>query len=85
MSKKKESLELNEERAVIFIPENAVKITLCCDIYHNGEIKTVSKTMDMKNIQAALKDAEENYFDPDARFVITDKGREHLNSIMERE
>lgn len=80
MSIEKE-IELTEKPAVIYLPENAIELYIEVKIYENGELQKVHRTVSMKELCDAFKDADENYFDPDATYHITEKGKEYLNSL----
>ena len=76
---KVEEVELKEKRAMVYLPENSVDITITCKIYEDGKLITVEKCLRLSDIQAAFKDAEENYIGPDDKFQITEAGLEWLN------
>ena len=73
-----DGIELTEDRAMLYVPHNALEGTLVFKIYYNGEIKTVQKTINQDELREAVRKAEEGYIDEDDRFVLTDKGREYL-------
>ena len=75
---KGEEVELQEHRAMVYIPENAVSVTLNAKIFQNGKLMDVSKEMSMQEIQTAFRKADEGYIDDDDVFVLTDKGRQYL-------
>ena len=77
------TIELDEEFAVITLPPNAVEAEINVKVFQDGEIIKVYKMMDMQDLKTAFRKAEEGYIDEDARFVLTDKGREWLDSLME--
>ena len=78
-----EIVELDNQWAIIEIPENCVELTLQCKVVINGELQTVMRTMDMKDIREAFdeyKDAEEcGYIPPNAIFTLTEKGKDYAN------
>ena len=76
----KEWLEVEEHRAMIYVPEDAVELTINAKIYRKGEICDVMKTMNMAEIREAFKKADEGYIDEDDIFCLTEKGREYLDS-----
>lgn len=67
-------MELPEVRSMLYIPEKAVEITLTAKVYHNGELISFSKTLDLQEIRRAIADAENNYFEDDDVFCLTEKG-----------
>lgn len=81
--KKEEYIELTETRAMIYIPENSVEITLTAKVYENGAITECSKKLDMVDCIKAIEDAEKYYMEDDDIFELTDKGRAYLESLKE--
>ena len=71
-------IELNEKRAMIYLPENAVDITINCKVYEDGNIVEVSKQLKLSEIQSAFMDAEQNYIEDDDVFVLTDSEKQRL-------
>ena len=71
-------IELNEKRAMIYLPENAVDITINCKVYEDGNIVEVSKQLRLSEIQAAFIDADQNYIEDDDVFVLTDSEKQRL-------
>ena len=74
-----EYLEVLTSRAMVYIPDNTVELELLATIYEGGEIKRVRTILGLHEVQNALRDAFENYSEPDDRYVLTDLGRELLN------
>ena len=81
MEEENKFVELSEENAVVRLPENCVKAEIQCSVYHDGEIIRVSKELGMSDIRAAFKLAEDYYDDPEATYMLTDKGREWLEKF----
>lgn len=81
MSKKVEIM-VNESRAMIYIPDNSVEADLSFKVFVDGEIKSVCKKMNMKELQEAITDAEKNYIGEDDTFVITEEGKRWLESLQ---
>lgn len=79
----KEEIMVDESRAMIYIPDNSVEAALSFKIFVDGEIKTVCKKMNMKELQEAITDAENNYIGEDDTFVITEEGKRWLESLQE--
>lgn len=73
---------LEEEYIVISLPATAVEAEITAKVWLDGEIKTVIKTMNMKEIREGFKEAEEGYIPSDATFAITDKGLQELERLM---
>lgn len=69
-----EVVELIQHRAMVEMPENAVEITIDAKVYHDGELISVKRKMDMSEIREAFQKADDGYIDDDDRFVLTDKG-----------
>ena len=70
-----ETVELDEHRAMIYLPENAVEIEVKAKVYHEGEIIDASKKMTLEDIRDAFRKADDGYIDDDDVFYITDKGK----------
>lgn len=78
-----QEIEIDQDRAMLYIPHNALEGTLEFKIYLNGEIRTVHTTLNQDELNEAVRKADEGYIDEDDRFVLTDKGREHLEYLKE--
>ena len=76
-------IELDSDPAVIFLPPNAVELEMTVSVYLEGKVRKVMRTMDMAEIRAAFKNAEENWLDPDARFCLTEEGRKFIEAIRD--
>ena len=83
MADKEKIIELKQKYAIIYLPENAVKIEINAKIYEDSELISVGKTLSLSEIKDAFdeyKVAEElGYIPPDAMFMFTDKGNEIIN------
>ena len=77
-----EEIELDSAYAIVQLPTSAVEVTISAKVYVNGEIKTVQNLLNMKAIQSAIREAEDNYISEDAVFTLTDKGREYAERII---
>lgn len=81
-----EIVELDNQYAIVELPENCVELTLQCKVYLNGELQTVMRTMSMKDIREAFdeyKDAEEmGYIPPNAIFTLTEEGKRYAEELM---
>lgn len=82
MAEERKEIELQCNRAMIEIPENAVEIEMICKVYEEGGIIETKRTLDMSDIREACRKADEGYIDDDDRFEITDKGRAWLEELM---
>ena len=75
-------VELDEYNLIIKIPRESIKLEIkAVFLDDNDELTTVYKTLKLCDIQEARKDFLENVEDGDdydARYVLTDKGREWL-------
>ena len=78
MKEENNNMELEEVRAMIYIPKKAVEIVLSAKVYMNGELQKVEKTIDMDEIREAIRDAEENYIGPNDMFQVTEEGLKWL-------
>ena len=74
----KEMIELNEHRAIIGLPEEAVEVTVNAKIFHDGALMEVSMSYDMSQIREMFRKADDGYIDDDDVFTITEKGRAWL-------
>ena len=71
---KEEMIELENHRAMLEMPNNAVEAKMLIKVFQDGELIEVSKTLDMDEIRTAFQKADDGYIDDDDRFVITEKG-----------
>lgn len=74
-------IELQEVRAMIYLPEHTLEMTLDCKVWDGKDVVQVSKKLTMDEVQKAVQDAEENYAEDDDRYVITEKGRRYLEEL----
>ena len=74
-------VELIQHRAIVEMPENAVEITIDAKVYHDGELISVKRKMDMSEIREAFQKADDGYIDDDDRFVLTEKGKAFFDEI----
>ena len=75
MGNNDEYLELIERHAVIDLPEEAVSITICIDVYYEGQIETVHKVYDLNDIREMFNRADNGYFTDDDMWVLTEAGK----------
>ena len=80
----KEYIDLTEHRAMIYLPESAVEVTVSAKVYADGQLHNVSKTYDMQEIREMFRKADEGYIDDDDTFVITDKGRAFMEELEKK-
>lgn len=78
--KNRTEIELESAWAVIDLPENAVKVRLEVDVYLDGRIGTVGRTLEMRDLKEAFRRGED-YFDDEDRFVLTEKGKEFFEEL----
>jgi len=76
----KKYIELCEVRSMIYVPQNAVEIKMNCQVYQDGKLKSVVKTLNLQEIQKAIADAEKNYIEDDDMFYLTEKGANLVGS-----
>lgn len=80
---KDNEIELESDRAIVYFPHNAIEVEIVAKVYVGGDtIQTVSLKMDMDDVKEAVRKAAEGYIDEDDTFVVTDKGRAYLESLM---
>ena len=83
-----QEIELNNQSAIVELPENCVELTLECKVYLDGKLQTVRRTMDMKEIREAFDEyevAEEcGYIPPNALFKLTDEGKAYVEELMRK-
>lgn len=80
MNEEKEVV-LNEHRAMVYLPEDAVEVRFEAKVYHDGELITAQKILTMGDLREAFRKADEGYIDDDDVFVITEKGKKWLEEI----
>ncbi len=78
----KDEIEISEDRAMLYIPHNALEGELTFKIYLDGEIRTVMKKLDQDELREAVRKAENGYIDEDDRFCLTDFGRQHAEELL---
>ena len=72
-------IELKQFGIIAFLPENSISATITAKFMdYDGDIKTAESHMIPEDIYIARKNYEENYIDPGARYVLTEKGRSEL-------
>ena len=71
-NKKSEYLELQEHRAMIYLPENAVDIEVIAKVFVDGDVHKVSKKYNMSDIREMFRKADDGYIDDDDRFIAID-------------
>ena len=69
-----EEVMIDEHRAMVYLPENSVSVTISATIYEDGDIHKVEKKMTMEDIREAFQKADDGYIDDEDRFYLTDKG-----------
>lgn len=80
-----DTVELDEYNLIIKIPRESIKLDIkAVFLDDNDELTTVCKTLKLSDIQEARKDFLDNVEDGDdydARYCLTDKGREWLEEF----
>jgi len=79
---KPEEISLDEHRAMVGLPEEAVEVVLNCKVFHDGDIMHVSKTLKMEDIRTAFRKADDGYIDDEDTFVITEKGKAYFEEMV---
>lgn len=75
-------VELQEHRAMVELPENAVEVNINVKVYSGGKVLDVCKNLSLNDIREAFQKADDGYIDDNDRFVITEEG---LKWLEERE
>lgn len=68
-------IELEQEYAIVSIPQNTVELTIFAKVYLDGEIKTVTTKYGMSEVREAIEEAEQGYIPSDGKYVLTEKGK----------
>ena len=76
-------IEIAQDRAMLYIPHNALEGKLEFKIYLDDKIQTVYTILDQDELREAVRKADEGYIDEEDCFVLTDKGRKYLNKHSE--
>lgn len=78
-----ETIELQDHRAMVCLPENAVAVTIQCRVYdpESQDLIHVSREMSIGDIREAFRKADDGYIDDEDTFTITDKGIAYLDEI----
>lgn len=66
----KEYVEVTEDRAMLYVPHNALEATLTFKVYLDGEIKTIQTTLTQDELAEAVRKAADGYIDEDDKFVL---------------
>lgn len=69
--------------AVIYLPNNAVELTLTAKVFMDGEIHELERTLEMDDIKAAFRRAEKGYIDDDDIFILNERGLHSLEKFKE--
>ena len=75
MAEKKKEVSLQNHRAMIELPEDALEVELNIKVWHNGEVINVTNTLTLTDLRTAFRKADDGYIDEDDRFVLTDRGK----------
>lgn len=67
---------------VVCLPTNAVYALVKTRVYMDGRLEDFEKRMDLADIRRAFQMAEKDYIPSDAKFMLTDKGRELAEQLM---
>ena len=82
-------IELEEMNIIVKIPKDALKVTIKVQVPgHDGEIIKAKKKLTKTDIDAARKDFLDNVEDGDdydATYALTEKGREYLKQLREKQ
>ena len=73
-NEREETIELQEHRAMINLPENTVDLIVIAKVYHDGELVQVRKQYGISDIRAMFQKADDGYVDENDQFVLTEAG-----------
>lgn len=82
MEEDRKEVELEEARVVVNLPVNAVEATIEVTVFENGELIKAEKKLTCADLRQAFKYGEQVILDDD-RFILTDKGREFVESLKD--
>lgn len=89
MAKKKKEIELEEMNIILKVPKSAAALTVEAVLLKtDGKTQKVEKKMDTQELYKARQDFLDNVDfgdDYDGKFVITEKGRQFLEEMENRE
>lgn len=80
-TKESRAIQLQEHRAIVYLPTDAVEIEINATVYQNGKLSKVSRKLSNKEIQQSFKDAEDNYIEDNDVFVLTENGIQALKDL----
>ena len=80
-TKESRAIQLQEQRAMVYLPTDAVEIEINATVYQNGKLYKVSRKLSNKEIQQSFKDAEDNYIEDNDVFVLTENGIQALKDL----
>ena len=76
-----EEVELQEHRAMIYLPENSIAVRIIATVYEEDEVHEVHKDLNLNDLRDAFQRADEGYIDEDDMFVLTDEGKAYLDEL----
>ena len=76
-----DEIELQEHRAMIYLPENSVAVRIIATIYENNEVHEVRKDLNLEDLRDAFRRADDGYIDEDDVFVLTDAGKAYMEEM----
>jgi hypothetical protein len=80
----RETIELQNHRAMIELPENTVALTLTAKVYYEGELVTVGKEYSISEIRAMFHKADMNYAEDDDLYTMTEEGKMYFDEMIKR-
>lgn len=81
MSTSVKEVELDTIPAILFIPEHTLEFDIDLKVWQDGVAMKYSRHYTIEEVKEMIANAEENYIDPEARYVITDEGRAYLDRL----
>lgn len=82
-NKQPETMEVHEDRAMIYLPSDAVQVEIIAKICtEDNRLINVSKILNVREIMDAFMDARDNYIEDDDEFVLTAKGKQYVKEHL---
>lgn len=76
-------VEIQENRAMIYLPKEAIEININAVLYKNGELLKVQKILNNDDIHKAFDDADKNYIEDTDMFELTELGKRMFEEVEE--
>lgn len=79
-----ETYESPKDCLVVSLPTDSVFVKLSGKVYRDGQLEPFDISMDLGDIRRAFQMAADDYIPSDAKFVLTEKGRQMMEGVHER-